>query len=211
MMRVVSIQVGKVVTGGDPNTRDVTKKWWASAFEKRPVEGSVIVGPMGIDGDEVADHKHHGGVDKAVLCYAMTHYAAWSELHPELQMGPGGFGENLTIQGQDEASVCVGDRYRLGSAEIEISQPREPCWKIARRWGVKSLVKEVAQTGRSGWYARITLAGTIAAGDELILKHRPHPDWSVARAGQALIERDADAAESLKSLPELSDAFKESL
>ncbi|KAA1261298.1 6-N-hydroxylaminopurine resistance protein [Rubripirellula obstinata] len=210
MTRIASIQIGKIVSGGDPTTRDVTHRWWSSAFDKRSIAGPVSVGPMGIVGDEVADKKHHGGVEKAMLCYGLSHYQWWNQKHPELEMGPGGLGENLTIQDQDETSVCIGDRYRVGSCEIEVSQPRQPCWKIARRWGVKSLTKEVGQSGYTGWYVRVMVAGQISTGDELVLQSRPNPSWSIARANDILFgrEKDPHAVGQLKELPELSHEFK---
>ena len=213
MIRIASIQVGKVVSGGDEDTRDVTKRWWSSAFDKRAVDGPVSVGPLGITGDEVADHKHHGGVDKAMLCYSLGSYQMWHDEHPELGMGPGGLGENLTIEGQDETSVSIGDRYRVGTCEIEVSQPRQPCWKIARRWGVKSLTKEVGQTGRSGWYVRAIVGGEINTGDKLELISRPNPTWSIARANDILFgrEKDPQVTDQLKNLAELSSEFKKDL
>jgi MOSC domain-containing protein YiiM len=210
MIRIASVQIGKVVSGGDPDTRDVTQRWWSSAFVKRAVDGPVCVGPMGIVGDEVADQVHHGGLEKAMLCYSLDHYQWWKQKYPELEMGPGGLGENLTIQGQDETNACIGDRYRVGSCEIEVSQPRQPCWKIARRWGVKLLTKDVGQSGYTGWYVRVIVAGKINAGDEVMLISRPNPKWSIARANDIRFgrEKDAKAAVQLKELPELSAAFK---
>ncbi len=213
MMRVASIQVGKVVTEGDPRARGITQKRWTSAFDKRPVDGAVALGSLGMEGDQVADPVHHGGVDKAILCYAVTHYAHWKTEHPDLAMRPGGMGENLTIEGQDETTVCVGDRYKVGPCEFQVSQPRQPCWKIARRWGVKSLTREVAQTGRTGWYVRVIQGGKISTGDPIELRERPHPTWSIARANDILLGREvgAEAVIELMNLAELAQAYKDSI
>ena len=210
MIRIFSIQVGKVVTEGDATSRDPTLRQWTSAFRKLPISGAALIDPMGIKGDEVADTKHHGGRDKAILCYSNDHYGHWAAEHPELVFLAGGFGENLTVDGGDESSVCLGDRYRCGSCEFEISQPRQPCWKISRRWQVKTMTKEVAQTGRTGWYLRVIQAGTIAAGMEMQLAARPNPDWTVRRANDVLFGRlvDRTASWELMNLAELSDEWK---
>ena len=213
MITIESIQIGTVVTEGDAGSRDVTRQRWTSAFRKTPVQQPIIVGALGIEGDQVADTKHHGGQDKAILCYAAAHYERWNEEHPELEFAPGGFGENLTLGGVSEADVCLGDRWAAGSCELEISQPRQPCWKIARRWQTKTMTKEVAQTGRTGWYLRVIRGGTLSTGQTCELLDRPNPEWSVARANDVLFGREVDrlAVFELMNVPELSDEWKASI
>ena len=210
---IASIQVAEIITEGDPNTRDVLTRKWTTGFYKRPVSGPVQTRTLGIIGDSVADTKNHGGIDKAILCYANAHYRDWLTEHPQLPMSPGALGENLTLEGADESSVCIGDRFRAGTCELEISQPRQPCWKIARRWGVKTLTKEVAQTGRTGWYVRVIQEGTLQNGDSLELLDRPHRDWTVARANDVLFGREVDrmAVIELMKLDKLADAWKKSI
>ena len=224
-MYLKSIQIGKVITEGDPHSTEVTERRWSSAFRKTPVSHRVEVTPTGIVGDEVANTKDHGGVEKALLCYGFQHYSVWLAEHPEWEdsqklverglgeFGPGAFGENLTIRGQDETNVCIGDRYSVGTCELEVSQPRQPCWKIARRWSTKCLPKEVGQTGRTGWYVRVRQPGEIQIGEGLQLLSRPHPDWTVARANDILMGREVDrmAVIQLMGLPELSDVWKQSI
>ncbi|MCO8122272.1 MOSC domain-containing protein [Stieleria sp. TO1_6] len=213
MITIKSVQVGKVVTEGAPDASDLNKRQWTSAFRKCPIEGPVQIGPLGIEGDQVADSKNHGGPEKAVLCYAGAHYDDWQREHPELEFGGGGFGENLTLNHLTEAEACVGDQWSNGSCILEISQPRQPCWKISRRWKTKTMTKEVTQTGRTGWYVRVLQAGVIAAADELTLLERPHPDWTVARANDVLFGREVDrmAVHELMNLPALSQQWKEAL
>jgi MOSC domain-containing protein YiiM len=213
MITIESIQIGKVVTEGDADAREVTDKQWTSAFRKTPITVSVRVDSLGIEGDQVADTKHHGGAEKSILCYASAHYAAWREEHPELDFAPGGFGENLTLAGATEADVCIGDRWSAGECVFEVSQPRQPCWKIARRWQTKTMTKEVTQTGRTGWYLRVLCGGELTAGDTLTLTSRPHPEWSVARANDVLFGREVDrlAVFALMNLAELSDEWKQSI
>jgi MOSC domain-containing protein YiiM len=213
LVTIHSIQVGKVRSEGELGSRDPLRRHWTTGFYKLPVMGPVNVGPVGIDGDFVADTVNHGGPDKAILCYAGSHYLDWNSEYPDLQMGPGALGENLTIDGVTEADVCIGDRYQAGTCQFQVSQPRQPCWKISRRWGVKTLIKEVAKTGRTGWYLRVLQPGQLNANDEFRLQHRPHPEWSVARANDVLFGRLVDrlAVIELMNLSELADDWRRSI
>ena len=210
---IQSIQVGHVVTEGNPLKHDVLQRQWTTGFYKLPVAGPVELTPQGLVGDAVADKVNHGGVDKAVLCYAGEHYPLWRKEHPDLEMSAGALGENLTLRSANEATVCVGDRYQVGDCVVEVSQPRQPCWKIARRWGVKTLTKEVAQTGRTGWYLRVIEDGELEVDQEFKLLDRPNPDWTISRANDVLFgrETDLDTITELKNLPKLAEAWRESL
>ncbi len=128
-------------------------------------------------------------------------------------MSGGGFGENLTIAGQTEATVCIGDRYAIGNVVLEVSQPRQPCWKLARRWRISDLPKRVIRTSRTGWYLRVIQPGTIAAADEIQLLSRPHPEWTLVRANQVFYLKGGQTPErsELAGLPELADAWREEL
>jgi len=207
---IASIQVGAVISEGNPESSDPLDRQWTTGFYKMPVEGPVQLTSLGIDGDAVADTRHHGGPDKAVLCYAASHYDHWREEFPNLQMSAGAFAENLTIERADESNVCVGDIYQIGDCEVQISQPRQPCWKIARRWGIKTLTKTVAQTGRTGWYLRVLREGTLEKAQTLQLLDRPHPNWSVKRANDIMFGREIDRMSimELMQLRFLSDAWK---
>lgn len=120
-----------------------------------------------------------GGPEKAVLAYAADHYPLWrSELEP-LELPYGTFGENFTIAGLTEETVCIGDIYIIGGAIVQISQPRQPCWKLARRWQVKDLVIRVPANGRTGWYFRVLKEGYIEQGVPVILLDRPYPQWPI--------------------------------
>lgn len=210
MSLISSIQIGRIRTEGDPEARDLLKRRWSTGFYKNSVPGPVSVATLGIEGDSVADTVNHGGPDKAVLCYAASHYDNWSAEHPELQMGPGALAENLTVSGVSETDVCIGDTYQVGSCQLQVSQPRQPCWKIARRWGVKTLTKEVTQTGRTGWYVRVLKPGQISVGDEYQLLDRPNAHWPVARANDVMFGRLADrmAVFELMNLAELAEAWR---
>jgi MOSC domain-containing protein YiiM len=175
--------------------------------------GPVRLTAMGFAGDKVGDPSVHGGTDKAVHFYPVEHYAAWAEdfrknhnvQHPHLQR-LGGFGENIAASGMTEDRVCIGDRFRIGKALVEISQGRQPCWKIDHHFGVKGMTAGVIRTGRSGYYFRVIEAGDVAAGDAIEQTERSKHGWTVERTFQLLIgglnkAPDADAA--LRELAEL--------
>ena len=161
----------------------------ASAIDKRAVEGRRAVGALGIAGDEQADLSVHGGPDKAIHHYPRDHYGWWAETigdHALLQ-DAGAFGENISTSGLTESAACIGDRYRLGSALVEISQGRQPCWKLGHRFGIATLPATVVTSRRGGWYYRVIEDGAVGAGDALELIDRPLPDWSVERVFHLLI------------------------
>ena len=208
MPQIVSIQVGLPHTYPTGASDDPAGESWTTGFFKQPVAGLVEVGWKNIAGDGQADRRVHGGRDKAVLAYSAEHYPVWEA---ELESGPlppGAFGENLTIAGLREANVCLGDLWQAGSVRLEVSQPRQPCWKLGRRWQNKLLPKMVVNTGRSGWYFRVVQVGSMAAGMPIELVERRHPTWSIERANQAMYhESTASELMELASLAELSPAW----
>ena len=135
---------------------------------KRPVVGRVAVRELGIEGDGQADLTVHGGVMKAVYAYPSEHYDYWQrELKKELTWGM--FGENLTTVGLVENSVHVGDQFRVGSAELEVTQPRFPCYKLGVKFGDMEMVQRFQHSGRSGFYLKVRSKGEIEAGDIISL------------------------------------------
>ncbi|HEX7095618.1 MAG TPA: MOSC domain-containing protein [Acidimicrobiales bacterium] len=208
---VVSVQAGRVQVLDAPARGDRMPREWTSAIFKSTVEGRRAVRTTGLDGDEQADLVNHGGPDKALLAYSAENLASWHDL-----LGPvpnGGFGENLTISGQDETTVCLGDRYRIGEVLVECSQPRQPCWKLDRRWNRRDLSARVMMTGRTGWYLRVLELGTVGAGDAVELVERPNPAWPVVRVARIMLrmEHDPRAEQELVALPELSAAWRDRL
>lgn len=210
---VVSIQATRPATYVHGGYADGKPAEWTTAFFKIQIDGPVPVGPLGLAGDEQADKVNHGGTDKAVLAYSADHYAYWRARLHQPEMPHGGFGENLTIAGCDESTVCIGDTWRAGDVVFQVSQPRQPCWKMSRRWQVADLAKQVIANGKSGWYLRVLEPGEVSAGTAIELIARPHPAWPVARAGQVMYhgKDDLTAMQALASLPELSVAWKETL
>jgi MOSC domain-containing protein YiiM len=166
----------------------------------------------GLAPDEQADRRVHGGPEMALHLYPLDHHAWWRGIigdHPALDE-PGGFGSNLAVTGLTEDMVCIGERFRLGSAVIEVSQPRQPCWKIEHRFGHAGMVARIVETGRCGWYFRVIETGDVAAGDTLERLAPGAEDWSVARAFAALVAGKATRAEfaELAELPVLSPKMR---
>lgn len=210
---LVSIQVGIPTTYGDEGAADPMDRPWTTSFFKKPVAGPVAVFATSLAGDGQADLKNHGGVDKAILAYSADHYPNWKQELGLVEMPYGAFGENLSITEQDEASVCIGDLWRLGTTLLQVTQPRQPCWKLARRWRIKDLAARVVENGKCGWYLRVIEQGTIEAGQTLEQIARPNPTWSIARAHDVMHHRKDDRAlaAELAALPELSLTWKASL
>ena len=241
-MRLVDVLVGQPQTRIDPTAKRDPE--WTSAIWKSPVGTPVAIGPLGLDGDAVANPQAHGGIDKAVLAYSADWAAAWQVERPGMDTAPGAFGENLAVQGADETTVCLGDRWVVRSdddggsndggsndggsndgdgVELEVSHPRQPCWKLARRHQMPDLPKRTIATARTGWYLRVPGDGMIAAGASIELAARPHPDWPLDRVaavfyGLGVAKNDADslarheaAVAELKSLAVLAEAWRESL
>ena len=176
-----AIMVGKAVPFGRPGA--------VSAIDKGPLDGPVELTTLGFIGDEQGDRRHHGGPDKAVHHYAFDHYDRWRrELHPvpEVLAAAGAFGENVSTLGMTEDDVCAGDIYRLGGATLQVSQARQPCWKLNHRFGVKDMARRVQASGRTGWYYRVLEPGLVNRGDALILLDRPFAGWTLSRILRAL-------------------------
>ena len=159
-----------------------------SGIDKRPVTRPLTLGTQGFEGDEQADRRVHGGIEKAAHHYPLDHYSAWRAELGDLPAltAPGGFGENTSTAGLTEAEVAVGDTFRLGGALIQVSQGRQPCWKLNHRFGVPDMARRVQRTGRTGWYYRVLQSGTVAPGDRLELIDRLAPDWTLRRLWHAL-------------------------
>ncbi len=205
-VKVERVLVGHAVPFGRPGAR--------SAIGKRPLEGPVEVGPAGLLLDEQGDPRHHGGPEKAIHHYAFDHYSYWrsqlAPVSPSCLEAAGAFGENLSTLGLTEADMCVGDAWRLGTVLLQVSQARQPCWKLNHRFGVADMVLRVQTSGRTGWYYRVLEPGWIAPGDTLALVDRPHPDWPLARLLRAFyVDRMNRAAlEGIKALELLSPSWR---
>lgn len=172
-------RVDHLLTGTAAKFRDDEK----SAICKQPVSGPVRITKLGLEGDEQADPKHHGGPHMAVHHYPFDHHRFWREQIGDhaLLDDVGAFGSNLSVTGLDETAVKLGDRFQLGSAVLEVSQPRMPCWKIEHRFGRTGMVAKIIKTGKSGWYYRVITEGVAQAGDTLEAISTSATEWTIER------------------------------
>ncbi|MBO9697272.1 MAG: MOSC domain-containing protein [Sphingopyxis sp.] len=178
-----------------------------SAIGKLPVADVVAVGPMGLVGDEQADRTVHGGIDKAIHHYPADHYDWWRGYLGDAPLldAPGAFGENISTTGLDEQNVFLGDRFRLGTALVEVTQARQPCWKLDHRFQTRGVMAQVVKTRRTGWYYRVLEPGEVRAGDRLELVERPYPGWPLASLFALLIGGEAkDRVADLRALRDVA-------
>ncbi|PRY39478.1 MOSC domain-containing protein [Umezawaea tangerina] len=165
----------------------------ASGIGKTPVHAPVDVGAAGLAGDEQADLEHHGGPDKAVLVHPGEHYRAWAGRVGDLV--PPAFGENLTTSGLLETDAVIGSVYAVGTAVLQVTQPRRPCYKLAAHNGVADLAVRTQRTGRTGFYCRVLWPGTLEAGQAIELLHRPDHGVTAAEVHRVVnVDRDDLAA-----------------
>jgi MOSC domain-containing protein YiiM len=196
---VVSVQVARA---GLLAYRGDTVK---TAIRKRPVDGPAQLHPTGFDGDEQADHDHHGGLDMAASFFASEHQRELAE-RLDLDLQPGAFGENLTTEGLIETEVMIGDVLRIGEATVvQVAQPRGPCFKIAARHGVRKLPGIIALELKAGFLARVVQPGPVQAGDAIELIER-HSEISVAETLRVIYRDrgDDDAIAAVLAVPELA-------
>lgn len=210
---VVSLQVGHPRTVRSSEETDSSDHVWTTGFFKTPTTLSLWLGRLNLDGDGQADLQNHGGPDKAVNVYPAEHYPYWARIIGSANLQPGGFGENFTTEGLLESDVCIGDVFEIGESLVQVSQPRQPCWKLARRWEVKDLALRVQETGRTGWYFRVLREGHVQAGTRLVLVERHHPNWTVSAANEVMHHRidDRQAARKLADCIYLSSRWREKL
>lgn len=183
-----------------------------SAIVKAPAPGPWRIGKTGLEGDAQADLKHHGGPEKALHHYAFDHYASWrAEIGDSAPLAaPGAFGENFSTSGWTEETVCLGDVIRFGSALLQVSQGRQPCFKLNLRFGLRDMAARVQRSGRTGWYYRVLEEGVARDGDALALIERPCPDWPLARLSGLLYRdtRDREGLAAMAALPQLAEGWR---
>lgn len=195
-------------------TGQIADRWEGrppSAIQKTAVKGSQQISKLGFVQDHQADLAVHGGVDKAIHHYAADHYDAWQRegLLPTGSV-PAAFGENISSFGLTEEIVCIGDVFQLGTARVQISQGRQPCWKLNAHTGHNKMAYRFQKTGRTGWYYRVLENGCAEVGDEITLIERSNPDWSVYAVTQARLTKNvtAEAAKALSNLLDLAEGWR---
>lgn len=180
-----------------------------SAIDKRPIR-SARIGATGLVDDEQADLRAHGGPGKAIHIYPAQHYTSWrADLGHNDRFTAGGFGENISLKGFGETDTCIGDVWQVGTAILQVSQGRQPCWKLAAHVGIKTMVDLVRNTRRTGWYMRVLQDGEIGVGDTIARTDRPNPGVTVDRVSRAIFDKStpADELADLACVPELDDAW----
>ncbi len=209
--KILSIQVGLPQTRTAVRPNDGAESEWESGIFKRPVS-KAILGSTNLDGDGQADLRFHGGPDRAVLLFSVEHYPNWEErLGRKLEFGS--FGENLSVEGIDEETVCLGDIWESDNVALEISQPRIPCSKLSRRLETPGFHLEVTKKARGGFYARTLREGLVTTGDVLSLARRPFPQWPIYRTFELYMHEKDDLSllRELVAIPQLSQLWKDGL
>ncbi len=190
-MGLVSVNVGL--------PREVTRKGKTitTGIYKEPARGRVMLRTLNLDGDRQADLSVHGGPSKAVYAYPIEHYEYWRAELPGMNLPPGMFGENFTTDGLQEDEVNIGDRFRVGSAEVMVTEPRLPCYKLAAKFGRDDIIKRFLQSGRTGFYFAVLHEGEVGTGDEVELIRRDEHGITVADITRLYV-RDKDDLQSLR-------------
>lgn len=196
-MRVISVNVGL------PREIIYKGKLVTTGIFKEPVEGRIKLRTLNLDGDRQADLSVHGGPSKAVYAYPSEHYEYWRAEFSELDLPWGMFGENLTTEGLREDTVHIGDRFRIGSAEVVVTEPRMPCYKLAAKFGTDDIISRFLQSGRTGCYFAVVQEGEVRAGDKIVLLGRDGHDITVADITRLYV-RDKDDLTTLRRVVQVA-------
>ncbi len=204
-MRVMSVNVSPIRTV-EYNGRTVT-----TAIFKKPVRGPVQAAALGLEGDAQADKRYHGGVNMAVYAFTNEHYDHWQRELGRNDLHPGKFGENLTVEGMPESEVCIGDRFQMGGAEVEVSLPRAPCSKLAMVMDDPEFPKVFLATCNVGFYLRVIGPGPIAAGDAVSRTHVDPARLSIQEVTRLMYfdRDDRDGAARAASVEALAKEWRE--
>lgn len=206
-MKVVSTNIGK----------KTLINWNGEQVEtgifKKPVSTPIFLGKEDVKNDDVIDRKYHGGIDKACYFYSYSHYTHFKELYPHLDWQYGMFGENITIDNFEETNIRIGDTYKLGTAIIQVSEPRQPCFKLGVRFNNQKILKDFIHSSYSGFYARVLKEGEVKIGDQLELIERNPNDLSVEDVFSILsYNKDNQLLKQvIKEEPLLSEKFRNSI
>lgn len=181
---------------------------------KEPVEGRVALRTLNLDGDRQSDLSVHGGKDKAVYCYPVAHYEYWKAVLPGRPLPPGSFGENFTIDSPLEDAVHIGDRFSIGSAEVVVTQPRLPCFKLGIRFESDAIINRFLASGRTGFYLAVLRKGEVGAGDEISVVSLDPAAVPVSEVTRLYVARefhaeDAVTVQRVLNVPALTDSWKE--
>jgi MOSC domain-containing protein YiiM len=204
-MKVISVNVGL------PQTVPWKGRAVSTGIFKAPVSGRIRLRTLNLDGDRQADLSVHGGPDKAVYAYPVEHYDYWHRELPDMDLPWGVFGENLTVEGLDENAVKIGDRFRVGSTEIAVTQPRLPCYKLGLKFGRDDIVKRLLASGRTGFYFKVVTEGDLAAGDPIVASQSAEASVPVSEITRlyARDKYDLDGLRRVAAIAALPDDWRD--
>jgi MOSC domain-containing protein YiiM len=206
------ISIHSIFVGRPERIKDELGTWESSIF-RQAAFGPVELNPRGIVGDQVADTVNHGRPSQAVCVHPIEHYAYWNEQFKledaDQRLGPGSVGENWTIDGGNESTVCVGDIYSIGSSQVQVSGPRGPCWKQERKLKLPGFLKRTIESLRTGFYVQVAQCGIVRAGDEWNLKSRPNPWLTVQAVNVCYYQKpEPEMVERILQTPEVAEGWK---
>jgi MOSC domain-containing protein YiiM len=213
---VAGVYVGRPAVLGSRRGRPVR----SAIIKRRVAAAELALSEVNLDGDQQADLSVHGGPDKAVYSYPTEHYPAWEHDSPEpFELDPGTLGENVSTAGGDESGVRIGDRWAWGSAVVEVSQPRSPCFKLAMHTGRREIIAAMLRSGRCGWYLRVIRPGTVPTSGTMTLLARDEAGPTVAdvyraanaRAGELAAEEHRRLLYRAVRAPALSEGWRQNL
>jgi len=173
-MKVISVNIG------ERKVLNYKGKIVETGIFKYPVNHPVFLGTEDVENDAVIDRRYHGGIEKAVYGYSQNHYAYWKVLYPDLDWNYGMFGENLSISNLEETEIFVGNTYKLGEVLLEVSKPREPCYKLGIRFGTQKILKQFWNSTKCGIYFKVLQTGNVNVGDELIMVNKAENSPTIA-------------------------------
>ncbi|MGI9549598.1 MAG: MOSC domain-containing protein [Aurantibacter sp.] len=185
-MKVISTNIG------NPTTIEWKGKEEQTGIFKYPVDEPLFLGKTDVVKDTVIDRKNHAGINKACYLFAADQYSYWKHLYPHLQWDWGMFGENLTVLGMDESLIRIGDIYKIGTAMVQVSQPREPCYKLGIRFNDQKILKQYVDHGHSGTYVRILEEGNVKTGDAIHLVEQSENTLTVKQCFEVILARKKD-------------------
>jgi MOSC domain-containing protein YiiM len=205
-MQLLSIQVGKA------DSFQYKGKTLTTAINKQSVQLPIYLGSQQFIGDEQADLIHHGGIDKAVCVYAYEHYSHWEQFL-EHSLPFGAFGENLTMLGMLEQDVCIGNVYRIGGALVQVSQPREPCYKLSHRHNRVDLPLHMQQTGFTGFYFRVLQEGWVGVDPSILLEKEDPLKITISFANEIMFKdkQDLEGIKRILAVEALSASWRETM
>ena len=208
--KVLSVQIGKIKIIPDDSFKE--KKWETGSY-KEPVDFPLDVKFDGVVGDEISDLVYHGGVNKVIFANSAENYIQWCEYLECESLEFGALAENITISNIKEEDVYVGDVHKIGTAILEVSQPRQPCWKISKKHNNETFKKNIHDTRRTGWYYRVLQEGQISKNDDVELAKRLNNSISIFDANEIMYnpKKNEDITKKLIDIDELGEQFKNNL